>query len=201
MSKKYYLEGWSPLASSGRWFSNHVISSEGQKLMPKALITWEEIDKGNIMKTKIKTEKKKTWWRFNGGLLLVCRKKTPLCIRRWFLNLVAAFGIFIEEAVRFIRYRLSFSFLLCFLKKMFAGIVSGPFDFTILPVVVFSLSITSQSCFWSNFFDKPPKVSSSVRLIARSDLLRFYRDHEASIRCVRCATIAERRLYHYHWSS
>ena len=86
------------------------------------------------------------------------RKKNPLYVLGdGFLTLVAAFYIFIEEAVRFVRYRLSFEAFMRFLKedvrwyRVWIHLILA----FILPVVVFSLSITSQSgSFWSNFFDK-----------------------------------------------
>ena len=86
------------------------------------------------------------------------RKKNPLYVLGdGFLTLVAAFYIFIEEAIRFARYRLSFEAFLRFLKedvrwyRVWIHLILAFF----LPVVVFSLSITSQSgSFWSNFFDK-----------------------------------------------
>ena len=77
------------------------------------------------------------------------RKKNPLYVLGdGFLTLVAAFYIFIEEAIRFVRYRLSFE------VRWYRVWIHLILAF-ILPVVVFSLSITSQSgSFWSNFFDK-----------------------------------------------
>ena len=86
------------------------------------------------------------------------RKKNPLYVLGdGFLTLVAAFYIFIEEAIRFVRYRLSFEAFLRFLKedvrwyRVWIHLILA----FILPVVVFSLSITSQSgSFCSNFFNK-----------------------------------------------
>ena len=86
------------------------------------------------------------------------RKKNPLYVLGdGFLTLVAAFYIFIEEAIRFVRYRLSFEAFMRFLKedvrwyRVWIHLILA----FILPVVVFSLSITSQAgSFWSNFFDK-----------------------------------------------
>ena len=86
------------------------------------------------------------------------RKKNPLYVLGdGFLTLVAAFYIFIEEAIRFVRYRLNFEDFLRFLKedvrwyRVWIHLILA----FILPVVVFSLSITSQSgSFWSNFFNK-----------------------------------------------
>ena len=82
------------------------------------------------------------------------RKKNPLYVLGdGFLTLVAAFYIFIEEAVRFVRYRLSLRFLKEDVRwyRVWIHLILA----FILPVIVFSLSITSQSgSFWSNFFDK-----------------------------------------------
>ena len=63
------------------------------------------------------------------------RKKNPLYVLGdGFLTLVAAFYIFIEEAIRFVRYRLSFEVFMRFLKED-VRLVSclDSFDFGLYP--------------------------------------------------------------------
>ena len=101
------------------------------------------------------------------------RQKNPLyMLGDWLLTLCALGIILVEAIYKFFRYRLNLESFSRFLKedvRWYRVWIHFTLAF-LLPVVIFSVGITSQSgSFWSNFYHR---LSQGVLLAQQSALLR-----------------------------